>query len=101
MKGAKNEIFTLNIVFRKDIHFLYQKLYQCNRVPLRNVILDIVRTERFLFSFLGGNEGFEFLEKVDLFFFIKRSVMQIIAIRILKKIIFDLNYGTSVCCLWN
>ena len=33
-KGAKNEIFTFSIVFRKDIYFTYQNFYQCDRVPL-------------------------------------------------------------------
>ena len=34
MKGAKNEIFTLSIVFRKGIYFIYQKFYQYDTVPL-------------------------------------------------------------------
>ena len=34
VKGGKNEIFTLNIVFRKGIYIIYWKFYQCDRVPL-------------------------------------------------------------------
>ena len=34
MKGAKNEIFTLRIVFRKGIYIKCWKFYQCDRVPL-------------------------------------------------------------------
>ena len=37
MKGAKNEIFTWSIVFRKGIYFIYEKFYQCDRVPLRGL----------------------------------------------------------------
>ena len=42
--------------------------YQCDRVPLRDIILDMVRTESFLVLLLGGNEGFKWLENVDLVF---------------------------------
>ena len=31
---AKNKIFTFSIMFRKGIYFIYQKFYQCDRVPL-------------------------------------------------------------------
>ena len=41
-EGAKNEIFTLSIVFRKGIYFIYRKFYQCGRVPLISFLIGAV-----------------------------------------------------------